>query len=63
MTKEELKQYIDDNIYENQDGDITGESLNEVLKAIVDDAGTKVEANPTGTPTETMQTIKIGEKI
>lgn len=63
MTKEELKQYIDENIYENQDGDITGEGLNEVLKAIVDDAGTKVEANPTGTPTETMQTIKIGEKI
>ena len=63
MTKEELKQYIDENVYENPDGDITGESLNEVLKAIVDNAGTKVEANPTGTPTETLGKIKIGETI
>ena len=46
MNKEELKQYIDDNIYENQDGEITGEGLNAVLKAIVDDGGTEVEANP-----------------
>ena len=63
MNKEELKQYIDDNIYENQDGEITGESLNAVLKAIVDDGGTKVEANPTGEPTETLGKIKIGETI
>ena len=63
MNKEELKQYIDDNIYENQDGEITGESLNAVLKAIVDDGGTEVEANPTGTPTATMEKIKIGETI
>jgi hypothetical protein len=39
MNKEELKQYIDDNIYENQDGEITAEALNSVLKAIVDDGG------------------------
>lgn len=63
MTKEELKQYIDDNIYENVDGDISGDSLNEVLKAIVDDGGTEVEANPEGTPTAIMNTIKIGETI
>ena len=63
MNKEELKQYIDDNIYENPDGEITGESLNAVLKAIVDDGGTEVEANPTGTPTATMEKIKIGETI
>ena len=63
MNKEELKQYIDDNIYENQDGEITGEALNEVLKAIVDDGGTEVEANPTGEATETLGKIKIGETI
>jgi hypothetical protein len=39
MNKEELKQYIDGNIYENQDGEITAEALNSVLKAIVDDGG------------------------
>ena len=63
MNKEELKQYIDDNIYENQDGEITGEALNDVLKAIVDDGGTEVEANPTGEATETLSTLKIGETI
>ena len=63
MNKEELKQYIDDNIYENQDGEITGESLNAVLKAIVDDGGTEVKANPTGEPTETLEKLKIGETI
>lgn len=63
MTKEELKQYIDQNVYENEDGDITGESLNAVLKAIVDDGGTEVEANPTGEATETLGKIKIGETI
>ena len=63
MTKEELKQYIDQNVYENQDGDITGESLNAVLKAIVDDGGTEVEANPTGEATETLGKLKIGETI
>lgn len=63
MNKEELKQYIDDNIYENQDGEITGEGLNAVLKAIVDDGGTEVEANPSGTPTDTLQKIKIGQTI
>ena len=62
MTKEELKQYIDDNIYENQDGEITGEALNEVLKAIVDDGGTEVEANPAGEATETLGKLKIGKK-
>ena len=61
MTKEELKQYIDQNVYENQDGDITGEALNDVLKAIVDDGGTKVEANPTGEATTPLTKIKIGE--
>ena len=63
MTKEELKQYIDDNIYENQDGEITGEALNEVLKAIVDDGGTEVEANPAGEATETLGKLKIGKTI
>ena len=63
MTKEELKQYIDDNIYENQDGEITGEALNAVLKAIVDDGGTEVEANPEGEATETLEKLKIGETI
>ena len=63
MNKEELKRYIDDNIYENQDGEITGEALNTVLKAIVDDAGTEVVANPTGEPTETLGKLKIGETI
>ena len=62
MTKEELKQYIDDNIYENQDGEITGEALNAVLKAIVDDGGTEVEANPAGEATETLGKLKIGEE-
>ena len=61
MTKEELKQYIDQNIYENVDGDISGDSLNEILKAIVDDGGTKVEANPTGEATTPLTKIKIGE--
>ena len=63
MTKEELKQYIDQNVYENQDGDITGEALNDVLKAIVDDGGTKVEANPTGEATDTLGKLKIGGTI
>lgn len=63
MTKEELKQYIDENVYENVEGDITGEALNEVLKAIVDDGGTEVEANPTGEATETLGKLKIGETI
>lgn len=61
MTKEELKQYIDENVYENPDGDITGESLNAVLKAIVDDGGTEVEANPVGEATTPLNKIKIGE--
>ena len=59
MNKEELKQYIDENVYENQDGEITGESLNAVLKAIVDDGGTKVEANPSGSATEILESISI----
>lgn len=59
MTKEELKQYIDQNIYENVDGDISGDSLNEVLKAIVDDGGTEVEANPNGEATEILESIGI----
>ena len=63
MTKEELKQYIDENVYENQDGEITGESLNAVLKAIVDDGGTEVVANPTGEATTPLNKIKIGETI
>lgn len=63
MNKEELKQYIDDNIYENQDGEITGENLNAVLKAIVDDGGTEVVANPEGTPSSILNKIKIGETI
>ena len=61
MNKEELKQYIDDNIYENPDRDITGEALNAVLKAIVDDGGTEVEANPEGDATTPLNKIKIGE--
>lgn len=32
----EIRQEINDNIYENQDGDITGEVLNEVLNDMVD---------------------------
>jgi hypothetical protein len=64
MTKEELKQYIDDNIYENQDGEITAESLNAVLKAIVDDGGTQVEANPEGGGKPSiLQRIKIDDEI
>ena len=64
MTKEELKQYIDDNIYENVDGDISGDSLNEVLKAIVDDSGTKVEANPDGGGKPSiLRRIKIDDEI
>lgn len=65
MTKEELKQYIDENVYENQDGDITGEGLNAVLKAIVDDAGTKVEANPEGEYPSAVEldSLRIDEQV
>ena len=64
MNKEELKQYIDDNIYENQDGEITGEALNEVLKAIVDDGGTEVEANPEEAPSAIiLDALRVGEQV
>ena len=64
MSKEELKKYIDDNIYENEDGEITGEGLNAVLKAIVDDGGTEVEANPEGGGKPSiLRRIKIDDEI
>jgi hypothetical protein len=34
---QQLKTLIDDNIYENQNGEITGEKLNTVLNAMVDE--------------------------
>ena len=64
MNKEELKQYIDENVYENQDGEITGESLNAVLKAIVDEGGTDVEANPEEAPSAIiLDALRVGEQV
>lgn len=67
MSKEALKQKIDETIYENLEGDISGENLNEILNDIVDEipegSGTDVEANPEGEATETMTKLRIGDTI
>ena len=62
MSKEALKQKINETIYENLEGDISGENLNEVLNDIVDEmpeGGTDVEANPEDEATDTLEKIKI----
>jgi len=61
MTKDELIELINHTVYENEDGDITGEVMNLVLNAIVATIG--VEANPDDEATGTLNKIKIGEEV
>ncbi len=61
MTKDELIELINHTIYENEDGDITGEVMNLVLNAIV--ATISVEANPEDDPTDALEKIQIGDVI
>lgn len=61
MTKDELIELINHTVYENEDGDITGEVMNLVLNAIVATIG--VEANPDDEATGTLTKIKIGEEV
>lgn len=61
MTIDELIELINHTVYENEDGDITGESMNIVLNAIVATIG--VEANPEDEATGTLNKIKIGEVV
>lgn len=61
MTKDELIELINHTVYENEDGDITGEVMNMVLNAIVATIG--VEANPDDDATGTLTKIKIGEEV
>lgn len=60
MTIDELIELINHTVYENEDGDITGEAMNLVLNAIV--AAIGVEANPEDEATGTLTKIKIGEE-
>ena len=61
MTKDELIELINHTVYENENGDITGEVMNMVLNAIVATMG--IEANPDDEATGTLNKIKIGEEV